>query len=418
MSRNPPYLDDIRWLQARISKLPTSRKVSLISKWAERKRYLSGALTSRPGPWSNSYAPYTVEIMDCLVPDNPIKEVGWMKAGQIAATTAVLENWWGYVIDEEPAPCLYITGSEEMAKSGVEIRIDRMLDSADLWDKIQGTGKKTRKTGNTVSRKDFRGGFLLTYGGKSTAKMKQTSVKYLAMDELEELPLFLGKQGDPIALARVRQRSFEHDRKTLYLSTPTTIDGPIHKIFKLGDQRFFNVPCKYCGFEQVLIFRGTRDDGKRYGIYYELDDDFLLIYDSVEYRCQNCLKGWKNFDKTDFLPAGKWIPTAKPRRRLMRTYHLGGEYSPEGNYSWESMVEDWLDCWDPRTQRIFDVENLKVFQNTGRGLPFEERGESPKFERVIQYRRSVYMRNEIPNTRIMQETGSVGLLATAAFDVQ
>ena len=417
MSRNPPYLGDIQWLTEQFRKLPTTKKVRLISKWAEKKRYLSRALTSSPGHWSNNYAPYTVEIMDCFTPDNPIREVGWMKAGQITATTAVLENWLGYIIDEDPGPTLYLTGSEDMATTGVEIRIDRMLDSAELWNKIQSAGKKTRKTGNTKNRKDFAGGFLLTYGGQSVKKLKQVSVKYLAMDELEELPLFLGKQGDPIALARVRQKAFEHDKKTLYLSTPISVGGPIHKIFQLGDQRYYYVPCKHCGFMQKLIFQGTREDGKHYGIYYEVDEDFILVYDSVEYRCQNCLKGWKNFEKTDFLPAGEWRSSAKARRRLMRSYQLGGEYSPEGNYSWESMVEDWLTCWDEKTKRIFDVENLKVFQNTGRGLPFEERGESVKFERVVQFRRQFYEINEINNTQILQETGSIGLMVTAAFDV-
>lgn len=417
MSNNPPYVEDISWLRRHIQKLPTRRKIQLISKWAEKKRYLSSALTSNAGPYSNTYAPYTVEIMDNLTPDNPIREVAWMKAGQIGATTAVLENWWGYIIDESPGPSMYLTGSDEMAKSGVEIRLDRMLDSADLWDKIKASGKKTRKTGNTVSRKDFLGGFLLTYGGQSVKKIKLVSVKNLGMDEIEEMPLFLGNQGDPIALAKVRQKAFDHDRKTLYLSTPVLVNGPIHRIFLLGDQRQYYVPCKYCGFMQVLTFRGTREDGKKFGIHYELDADFILIYESVEYRCENCLKGWKNYDKYDFLNAGEWRPTTKAQRRLLRSYQLGGEYSPEGNYSWESMVEEWLGCWDERTKRIFDVEALKVFQNTARGLPFEELGESPKFERVIQHRRQIYESNEIPNKRIFKETGSVGLLVTAAFDV-
>ena len=48
---------------------------------------------------------------------------------------------------------------------------------------------------------------------------------------------------------------------------------------------------------------------------------------------------------------------------------------------------------------------------------FEERGESVKFERVVQFRRQFYEINEINNTQILQETGSIGLMVTAAFDV-
>ena len=410
-------LSDIRWLQEKFKALPTEVLRLKISEWAEKKRYLSTALTDNPGQWSNKFAPYLVEIMDCLAPDHPCREIAVMKGGQVAFTTGVLENWLGFIIDEHPGPTMYLTGSEDMAKSGVEIRLDRMLDSAKLWDKIRAAGKKTRKTGNTTNRKDFRGGFLLTYGGQSAKKLKQVSVKNLAIDEVDELPLFVGSQGDPIKLAKVRQRAFDSKRKTLYMSTPTLVKGPIHKLFLIGDQRYYYVPCKKCGFMQVLEFRGTREDGKKYGIYYEVDKNFILIYDSVEYRCKNCLAGWKNHDKYDFLNAGEWRSTAKPRRYRFRSYHLGAEYSPEGVYSWETMVEDWLECWDERTRKIVDVEALKVFQNTGRGLPFENLGESPSFETVKQHRRSLYHINEIPNKLAIKETGSPILVVTATFDV-
>jgi phage terminase large subunit GpA-like protein len=412
-----PKLSDIRWLQGKVAALPTEILRLKISEWAEKKRYLSTALTDNPGPWSNKFAPYLVEIMDCFAPDNPIREVAAMKGGQIAFTTGVLENWIGFIIDQNPGPTMYLTGSEDMAKTGVEIRLDRMLDSAKLWGKIRAAGKKTRKTGNTASRKDFRGGFLLTYGGQSVKKLKQVSIKNLMIDDIDELPLFIGTQGDPIKLALVRQRSFDAKRKTLYQGTPTFVNGPIHKLFLQGDQRHYYVPCKYCGFMQILQFRGTRKDGKKFGIYYEVDKNFILVYDSVEYRCENCLKGWKNHDKYDFLNAGEWRPTQKTKRHRFRSYHLGAEYSPEGVYPWETLVEEWLECWSERTKKIVNVEALKVFQNTARGLPYEERGESPSYERVVQHRRSVYTRNEIPNLLALQETESPILVVTAAFDV-
>jgi phage terminase large subunit GpA-like protein len=416
MSDNPPYITDIKWLREQVSKLPTERLSSLISEWAEKKRYMESDVTNRPGPWSNKHVPYAVEIMDCLAPSNPIKEVSWMKAGQIGATTAVLENWIGHTIDEAPAPMLFLTASEDLAKSSIEIYLDRMLQSAGLIDKIR-SPNKSRKTGNTTSRKDFRGGFLLTYGAQSTKKLKRVSVQNLAIDEIDEMPAFVGNQGDPIKMARVRQKGFDSKRKTLYLSTPTLTNGPIHKLFKLGDQRYYYVPCKHCGFMQILEFRGTREDGKHYGIYYEVENGHTLLYDSVEYRCKNCLKGWKNYDKYDFLNAGEWRPTIKSKRHLYRSYHSGGEYSPPGAYSWESMVEEWLDCWSEVERRIYDVEALKVFQNTGRGLPYEERGDSPEYEKVVQHRRAIYFRNEIPNKAALKETGSPVLVLTAAADV-
>jgi phage terminase large subunit GpA-like protein len=412
-------VDDNSWISNQINQLPSEKIALKLSEWAENKRSLPAELSTHYGKWDNDYAPFTVEIMDCLSVDSPWREIVVMKGGQTCLTTSVLENWIGYTIDHAPAPMLYLTGSEELAKSGIEIKVDRMLASTDLIHKIRSTVPgKTNKTGNTTSRKDFAGGFLLAYGGQSTKKLKSVTVQNLAIDELEEIPSFIGKQGDPIKLARVRQKGFDSKRKTLYLSTPTIVDGPIDRLFKLGDQRYFYVPCKFCGFMQRLQFRGTREDGKKYGIHYELDKDWVLIVESVEYRCENCLKGWNNIDKSDFLKAGDWKSTSKSRRRLLRSYQVSGMYSPPGNTSWESLVEDWLECWDPEHKRIFDVEALRVFQNTGIGEPFEERGESPNFETVRQHRRSIYMRNQIPNHAALRETGSCIQLVTAGVDIQ
>ena len=410
------YPSDISWMVEQIKRIPDKRISLLISEWAEKKRYLSSAVTANPGQWSNKFAPFMVEIMDRFCPDNPTKEVALMKGGQVTATTAVVENWIGYIIDVAPGPTMYLTGSESLIKDGIEIRVDRMLESAGLMHKIRAPGKSTKKSGNTTARKDFRGGFLLAHGLQSALKLRQNSIQNLIIDELEAKLGSLGRQGDPVRIARGRQKGFDGKRKTLYLSTPISVDGPIHKLFKLGDQRYYYVPCKYCGFMQMLEFRGKREDGKRYGITYELDKEFVLIFESVEYRCKNCLKGWKNFDKYDFLNAGEWRATAKSRRNLFYSYQLGSEYSPEGSYSWESLVEDWLVCWDSKTKRVSDVEALRVFQNESRGLPFEERGEAAKFERVIQHRRS-YERNKIPNKLAIKETGSPILVLTAAVDV-
>lgn len=417
MTSGVPYSGDNKWLLKQFMGLQVSRQRSLISEWAHKKRRLSSAVTTKPGQWSNKYAPFTVEIMDCFAPDNPVKEVAVMKGGQVTLTTGVLENVIGWVIDENPAPIMYLTGSEEMAKVGIEIKVDRMLESAGLMEKIRAPGKGSRKSGNTTTRKDFRGGFLLTSGASSTKRLKSVSVQYLLIDEIEEIAEFLGTQGDPVKMARVRQRSFEGKRKTLYLSTPNLEGGPIHRLFLLGDQRYYYVPCKHCGKNQRLVFRGKREDDKHYGISYEVDRDFVLIYESVQYICKYCLGSWKNYDKYDFLNAGFWKPTAKAKRNQFRSYQIGSEYSPDGGYSWESMVEEWLECWCERTRKIINVEALKVFVNQSRGLPYEERGESPKYETVIRHRRSIYLRNQIPNKAAIVETGSPVLMLTCAVDV-
>lgn len=411
------FYDDIEFLSKRNQELelPVTRPLQ-VSQWA-RRRQLDEVLTEKPGMWDNAFVPYLVEIMDCFSADSSVKEVALMKPGQIGASTGILENWIGYIIDENPGPTLYLSGSDKLAKTGAEVKIDRLIEDAGLTDKIKSPIKrksKGRKSGDTAVRKDFPRGFVMILGAQSTSNLKQISVQNLIFDETDEIPLFLKNQGDPITLAKVRQKTFDLTRKTLYLSTPTTFAGPIYQIYLRGDRRWFYVPCPYCGFEQTMTFRGTRKDEKKYGIYYEVDSDFNLIYESVHYICENCLKFWSESEKKMITNAGYWKPTHTSINRYLRSYWLESLYSQFTR--WTSVVEEWLLCWSEREKRVVSVEKLKVFQNTQRGLPFEDRYESPDFEEVIKNRRHNYTRNQILNTVIIQETGSPVLCLTAGVD--
>lgn len=411
------YNDDIRWISGKVENLLLAEKEKKPSEWAE-KRYLDDALTDNPGPWDNSLSPYMVEIMDCFAADSIIKEVALMKPGQIGGSTGVLENVIGFIIDENPGPTLYLSGSDKLAKAGAEIKIDRLIESAGLSDKIKSPIKrkaKGRKSGDTAVRKDFPGGFLMILGAQTAANLKQSSIRTLLIDEVEEIPTFLKDQGDSITIAKVRLKAFDKTRKALYLSTPVAFHGPIHNLFLKGDQRKYYVPCPRCGFKQFMTFRGTREDEKKYGVYYEVDADFKLIYESVHYICANCLKFWEEKEKHEITNAGFWNPTTVAVNKYFRSYTLESLYSQFTR--WTSVVEDWLECWSERHKKIVDVEKLRVFNNTQRGIPFEQRGDSATFEIVIKNRRQFYTINEIRNKVIVQETGSPILCLTAGVDV-
>lgn len=406
------------WFIKEIRRLPTHKQIKTLSEWAE-KRFMTSDVTSHTGKWDNTYAPYTVEIMNNLMPDSGVSEIGWMKGSQIAGTVAVLENWMGYIIDEAPGPTMYLTASEEVAKVSNEIYLQRMIESAGIAEKIKTRGirGRTARRGYTANRVEFAGGFILIYGAQSPNTYLRISVQNLAIDEVSSLPTHLkGKSIDPVELALGRQKGFERTRKTLYLGVPEYTYGAIHKIFLDGDQRYYYVPCRFCGYEQVLTFRGTKEDGKKYGIYFEFENN-ELIAESIHYKCFNCLKLLKNIDKHEFLNAGFWKASAKTKRKGLRTYQLSSLYAPEGAYSWERVVNDYLKAWDHITKRTVDTEKLKVFRTSVQGLPFEDRTEAPRFERVISHRRPFYARNEIKNTVIIQETGSPVLLLTAGVDV-
>lgn len=357
---------------------PTINRLT-VSEWAEQHRTLPPDLSPQPGPFRWDVVPYLREIADCLSESSPVQEVVVMKGARIGFTTAVLENWIGYVIDVAPGPMMFISGDKGMAETSIELKVDRMIASAGLDGKIfpQSQKRGGKKTGDTKAKKEFAGGFLLAVGPNVGAKLRTTGVRYGALDEIDAYPDQIGAQdktkgkrqaeGDPISLFRKRTADWELQRKILYGSTPTVKQrSKIEGLFLLGDQRYYNVPCIRCGKPQPLTWDRIK---------FQRTEAGLLIPESVHYECAECSAHWKNDDKATFLPAGEWIPTAEARRPRLQSYHLNSLYSPVGMASWETICQEWLDA-----QGSPDL--LRVVENTVFALTWEERGEAPLKEPI------------------------------------
>jgi len=396
----------------------TDEKIQLqVSEWAEQNRYLPSELTSKPGFWDNSYTPYMIEIMNCLSVNSTVRKVAVMKAIQIAATTAIIENDIGYTIDHDPCGIMYISADKELTKLSVDVKVDRMLQSCGLLEKIRSADEKSRKTGNTLAKKEFPGGFLLGMGARNPGKLRSMSVRKMRMDELDAFPDKLGNEGDPLKLAENRTKAFENSRSILYISTPLVMQtSKIYKEYLKGDQRKFLVPCKYCGKKQELEFNAEDKNEEAYGIHFKVDKYQTLIEDSVCYVCKFCKKKWHEYDKIHFLPLGEWKPTARPKEADYRSYHINALYSPPGMQSWKTICYDYLEAWDIKAERVKDIDAFRTFWNCALGLPWEERGEAPRFEKIIQHRRQ-YERNLIPNKQAKKEAGSIIHLLTGSVDV-
>lgn len=373
-----------------------------VSEWAEQKRILPKGLTSMPGPFRWDVTPYLAEIADCFSESSPIQKVAIMKGARIGATVGVGENWIGYIIDSAPGPMMFVSGDKETAETAVEVRLDRMIQSAGLGHKIFAQAKKThgKKTGDTKSKKEFAGGFLLALGPNVGAKLRSFGIRYLFFDEVDAYPQELQNEGDPISLAERRTDDFERLRKILYISTPL-IDqtSRIKPLFEAGDQRYYFVPCKHCGHLQRLIWR----DKNGYHLKYEKDEMGRLIQESVHYECEKCGGHWKNSDKAWFLERGEWRPTAVPEEPNFRSYHISSLYSPVGMRSWGSIIQEWIKTKNEPTK-------LRPFVTTVLGETWVERGEAPSYEKVM-LRRDAYTSGSLPG-------GAQVYFLTAAADIQ
>jgi phage terminase large subunit GpA-like protein len=384
-----------------------------VSEWAEQKRILPPSLTSRPGPFHWSVTPYLREIADCLSVHSPVTKVAVMKGARIGFTVGVLENFIGYVIDAEPGPMIYVSAGQGVAESTVELRIDAMIESAGLAGKIftQSKQKANKKSGNTKSKKEFPGGYLLALGPNTGARLRGFGSRYLLLDEVDDYPHELGAQdntkgkralqGDPVELADWRTKEWGLRKKILYGSTPLVEQSSkIKPLFEAGDQRYYFVPCKHCGEMQPLRWR---DEKGEYRLKYEKNKAGIPMLETVHYECEKCGGHWKNDDKAIFLEKGEWRPTAEAREPYYRSYHISALYSPLGMYTWEEVILDW--------ERSHDhPEKLKTFFNNVLGEPWVERGESPIWERIA-LRPHRYQAGSLPEN-------SKALFLTAGVDVQ
>jgi len=415
--------NDTEWLRAEIAKLTDHRAEYLVSQWAEKRRYLPPQVTTMPGYYSFSVAPYLKEIADCFSLTSPVREVDVMKGAQIGATVGILENVIGYLIDHvKSAPCMLLTADAELAKLRLESYITPMLEHSGLSHLIQSSDNiSTRKSGKTDKRIEWvGGGFLIPLGALNAAKLRSLSIQYFLADEVDAYPNVIGKGEDPLKSAEARTKAFHESRKIARISTPLLKgNSRIAAGYERGDKRKYYVPCKQCGKMQVLKFQGVeKQTGRIWGLVWELNDDGALIESSVKYLCEWCSYPHINSDKAYMLPRGEWRATATSKSIFRRSYHLPAIYSPVGMYPWSAMVYDWLDAWDVDTNKVKSVSLLQEFYNNVLALPFEIRsGTKVRFQMVSGHRRACYKFGEIPNLYAMEFCGSPILFLICTVDV-
>lgn len=377
--------------------VPTHIIRSTVSEWAEKKRTLKEG--NFQGPFSFDLTPYLIEIADELSATSATREVVVMKGTRMGATVGLHENWLGYTIDEDPAEMAYLTASDELAGAQVELRVDSLIDNSGIAEKI-GTQEKRasqKKTGDRTLRKTFPGGYMMAGGPRSAWIKRQFGFKKIAVDEVDEFPDDVDKNGDPIALIRGRVMGYEDDYKILWASSPRLDhNSKIKQLYEEGDQRKFFVPCPECGHMQFLKWGAPDKVG---GVKFEYDEDDRLICElnkdgkivssSVYYECEHCQAQWKNADKDKIIPLGEWRPTAVPRRPGLKSYHLPTLYSLIR--SWEAGVQDFLQI----KHEGFPAGKYQVWVNTFLAETWVDQGERPRVEALITRTRR-YVVGQLP----------------------
>ncbi len=356
-----------------------------VSDWADANRILSQTASSEPGRFRTSRTPYLKDIMDALSPSSSYEKVVFMKGSQIGGTEAG-NNWVGYMIDQAPGPMLVVQPTVEMGKRWSKGRLAPLIeDTLCLRDKVK--DPRSRDSGNTVQSKEFPGGIVVITGANSAVGLRSMPVRYLFLDEVDAYPPDADSEGDPLTLAIQRTATFAR-RKIFIVSTPT-IKGlsRIEKEFEETDQRYFFVPCPFCGHFQTLKWENLHYDK-------EHSESF--------YACECCKRNIEEHHKTDMLRQGEWRATNKEKvSDKVIGFHLNSLYSPVGWLSWAACFQNYEMAKD-------DEQLLKAWTNTTLGLTWEEKGDAPDWG-VLFDRRERYKIGVVPKG---------GYILTAGVDVQ
>ena len=363
-----------------------------VSEWSDRHRMLSSKASSEPGRWRTSRTPYLKAIMDCLSPTSPVERVVFMKAAQLGATE-MGSNWIGYVIHHAPGPMMAVWPTVEMAKRNSKQRIDPLIDESSILRELIAPAR-SRDSGNTILAKEFRGGVLVMTGANSAVGLRSMPVRYLFLDEVDGYPIDVDGEGNAVALAEARTRTFSR-RKIFIVSTPTIAGvSTIEREYEASDQRRYFVPCPHCGHRQWLRFEQLR---------WERGEDGNFP-DTAAYVCESCEVPIPEHHKTWMLEHGEWRAMAEGASRTAG-FHLSSLYSPIGWRSWKEVAAAWESAI---SKEAGSAAAIKTFKNTELGETWVEEGEAPDWQRLLE-RREEYRIGTIP-------VG--GLLLTGGADVQ
>jgi phage terminase large subunit GpA-like protein len=170
----------------------------------------------------------------------------------------------------DPKSQMFITADQGLMKTGVNTRIETMINTAGARPLIFAQSPKakgSKNTGDTGNAKEYPGGFLHFYGSKNPDKFRQNSYQCAVVDEIDAYKSTLKNEGDIINLVKNRTDAYAKKRKIYWASTPLVKQtSKIEKLFLDGDQEYFYVPCIHCGEYQPLVWHGKNENEEVYGI--------------------------------------------------------------------------------------------------------------------------------------------------------
>lgn len=356
-----------------IARAIAPRKPMTVSEWADAKRRLSSKSSPKPGRWRTNNNPPLREPMDCMSVRSPVQDEVLMFPIQFGKSE-VETNALGYIMDQAPGPVMVALPGEVSMNKWINQKLNPLIEETEAVREAL-TSTNSRNAANQKEFKDFAGGQLYVEHAGTAQRLKQTTVRYLLVDELTEFANALRTGDDPLKMLDGRTSAFPDRAKRLYVSTPG-VKGAcrISDLWERSDQRLYHVECPHCGHMQPLVWEG---------LVWPAGATAETI-DHAWYVCRDCGAMIEEHHKPQMLRDEKaggtacWIPTHPDRK--IRGYHINCLYYQIGmGPRWVDMAKAWLEAQG-------DPAALKTFVNDRLARPWEDRSLKNVRANLIQER--------------------------------
>ncbi len=349
-----------------------------VSRWADKYRMLSSSTSAESGLWQTSRTPYLEEIMNAFSDEN-VERIVVVSSSQVGKTEGEL-NMLGYLIDQDPGPCVYCMPTIDEAKKFSKRRMNPLFQNTEPLKSKVSSEKYGNKT-NTLLNKEYPGGMMTIVGSNSSSGLAGTPARYIFGDEIDRWTKDADGEGSPWGLLEARTTTF-YNRKLVEVSTPTIKgNSEIESAFNLGTKEYWSSKCPECGEYNFIQFNDIKFE------YHKVEEGGKVQYivDKTEYVCPVC--GCILPESEMRRAEKKWIARSPEAiKNRCRSFWINAFTSPW--MEWKYIVRRFLEAKG-------DPEKLKVVYNTLFGQLWEQRGDIES-EEELSSRAETY-RAELPN---------------------
>lgn len=359
-----------------------------VDAWADRYMIIpkeSGANES--GKYRTSRTPHAREVMEALSDSHWCKTVALMGASQMLKTQVGL-NWFCASVHQSPANFLWILPTGKLAKR-TSARVSKTIAAVpEVRERV--AAPRSRDSVNTLDTKEYIGGSLHIVTAGAAANLSEIPARRVLFDEVDRAESNVNGEGDPVALAKARQTTFERNRKSYFPSSPTvTGQSIIESLFKQGTQQEALAECVHCGHAQPLVFERL-----------DQDDEGRAVY-----PCADCGGVMYETDKNRMFARGLWSDGV-PGDGETVSFTINAMFAPYGWLPWIALLREYRAA---RAKLEEGSEELMItFYNTRLARCWERKKEQTKAAE-LQARAEAYKMGTVPKG---------GLILTATVDTQ